>query len=87
MMQEIIISASIFVVGEALNCMFPYYNENLLTEISDGKYHENIGCICKWEKEDFIYNAKSGKWDLSPDASRKRGKRHKGSRRIGGGLR
>ena len=64
----------------------PYYNENLLTEISDGKYHENIGCICKWEKEDFIYNAETEKWELSPNASRKRIKKDK-RRRGGNGLR
>ena len=71
---------------EISNCLFPYYAENMLTEKEHG-YHENIGCICAWEKEDFIYNEETGKWDISPDASRKRDK-GKGKRKRGGrGLR
>ena len=87
MMQEIIISFSIFMAGEMLNCAFPYYSENKFTEIGTNEYHENIGCICKWEKEDFIYNNQSGSWELAPDASRKRYKKGKGRRRGGNGLR
>jgi hypothetical protein len=85
--MQIGISIGIFLVSEALNCAFPYYSENIWSEKSNGIYHENIGCFCSWEKEDFVYNADTGKWDLAPDASRKRGKKGKGRRRGGNGLR
>ena len=39
------------------------------------------------KKEDFIYNKDTGKWELSPDASRKRSKKHRGRKRGGLGLR
>ena len=72
---------------ELSNCAFPYYSENIWTERNNGVYYENIGCLCAWEKEGFIYNQETGKWDLSPDASRKRSK-NKGKRKRGGsGLR
>ena len=69
------------------NCVFPCYSENALTEKYNKQYHENIGLICAWEKEDFIYNNDTGKWDLAPDASRRRGKDQRGRRRGGSGLR
>ena len=76
-----------FFIMEGFNCIFPYYDENPITASIYGGYHENIGCFCKWEKEDFIYNAETDKWELAPDASRKRNKKHKGRKRGGSGLR
>ena len=81
------ITLCVVLAAEITNCMFPYYTENTWTENANGEYHENIGCICKWEKEDFIYNSETDKWDLAPDASRKRGKGKRGKRRGGSGLR
>ena len=86
-MVEIFTSILVFLGLEACNCLFPTYNENIWTEKLNGNYHENIGWFCAWEKEEFIYNAEEGKWELSPDASRKRSKKHKGRRRGGNGLR
>ena len=78
---------AITIILDIGNCLFPIYSENIWTEQSDGSYHEATGCFCSWEKEDFVYNADTGKWDLAPDASRKRGKKGKGRRRGGNGLR
>ena len=80
------------VVGVAIlldigNCLFPTYSENIWTEELNGSYRESIGCLCSWEKEDFIYNKQEDKWELSPDASRKRSKKHRGRKRGGGCLR
>ena len=75
-----------FFIAEAVNCAFPYYSENIWTEKFNNEYHENIGLFCAWEKEDFIYNEDTGKWDLAPDASRRRGKDQRGRRRGGSGL-
>ena len=74
-----------FLIAEAANCAFPYYAENKLREIPNG-YYESIGCFCAWEKEAFIFNEDTGKWDLAPDASRRRGKDQRGRRRGGSGL-
>ena len=87
MVEGFIISILIFLGAETCNCLFPTYSENIWTEQSNGSYHENLGWICSWEKEDFIFNKQTGKWDLAPDASRKRGKKGKGRKRGGNGLR
>ena len=76
----------ITIILEIANCMFPRYAENIWTETANG-YHENTGCICSWEKEDFVYNEETGKWDLATAASRKRGKGPRGRKRGGCGLR
>jgi hypothetical protein len=77
---------AITIILDIGNCLFPIYSENIWTEQSDGSYHEATGCLCSWEKEDFIYNAETEKWELSPNASRKRIKKDK-RRRGGNGLR
>ena len=48
-----VVTFTIFVMSECVNCMFPYY---------DGK-HENIGFVCKWTKDKFEYNYSTERWD------------------------
>ena len=86
-MEGFIGSIVFFFVMELYNCLNPSYVENKWTENLNGGYYESIGCFCAWEKEDFIYNKQEDKWVLSPDASRKRSKKHRGRKRGGGGLR
>ena len=86
-MTNFLITLGIVFVAEIGNCIFPHYSESIWTEGNNGEYHENIGCLCKWEKGDFTYNSETDKWELAPDASRKRGKGQRGRRRGGGGLR
>ena len=85
-MAEFLSIIIFFIIAETTNCMFPYYSENIITKKHNNEYHENIGLFCSWEKEDFIFNEDTGKWDLAPDASRKRGKGQRGRRRGGSGL-
>ena len=86
MIQDFALTIGAVFILEIGNCLFPYYSENPITD-KEWEYHQNIGFLCAWEKEDFIYNEETGKWDLAPDAGRNRNKGKKNRKRGGNGLR
>tara|TARA_Y100001973_G_C5193326_1_gene332437 strand:+ start:117 stop:365 length:249 start_codon:yes stop_codon:yes gene_type:complete len=44
-------------ISETINCSYPYYAED----------DENVGLICKWDKDEFYYNSDRGQWILKRD--------------------
>lgn len=56
-----------FLIIEAINCMFPYYGENVWTEKYNGEYYENIGCFCQWTKDKFEFNEEDSTWVLKDE--------------------